>query len=121
LAYVSDESGRADVYVQPYPGPGRKIRMSRDGGTQPVWSRDGRELYYMQGDGLFAVSVNPAGELSPAAPRLLFKKKIAAYDTSPDGRFLIIEDLPSESISSPIAVVINWFPELDARLQSRPR
>ena len=72
-----------------------------------------------KGDGLFAVSVNPTCELSPAAPRLLFKKQIAAFDAAPDGRFLIIEDLPSESLSSPVAVIINWFSELDARLQSR--
>ena len=58
LAYVSDEAGRYGVYVQPYPGPGRKLQISTEGGNQPVWSPDGRTLYYRHGDRMMAVDVN---------------------------------------------------------------
>ena len=57
LAFVTDESGRAEVYIQPFPGPGAKVPMSNNGGLQPMWSRDGRELFYREGDWMMAVSV----------------------------------------------------------------
>ena len=58
VAYVSDESGRAEVYVRPFPGPGTRSQVSIDGGTAPVWSRDGRELFFAKGDTLFATAVS---------------------------------------------------------------
>ena len=69
LAYVSDESGRNDVYVQPYPGPGPKWLVSTDGGSDPVWSSDGRELFYRHGDQMMTVAIAPMGDFSrpPAA------------------------------------------------------
>ena len=57
FAYVSDMSGRDEVYVEPFPGPGERVPISSDGGLQPVWSRDRRELFYRQGDALMAVPV----------------------------------------------------------------
>jgi len=57
LAYSSDESGRLDVYVQPYPGPGGKVQISTDGGTEPVWNRNGRELFFRSGNKMMAVDV----------------------------------------------------------------
>lgn len=58
LAYVSNETGAAEVHAQPFPGPGRIVRISTKGGTFPIWSRDGRELYYREGTGLIAVKVS---------------------------------------------------------------
>src|ERR1700676_5576985 len=57
LAYISDESGRFEVYVQSYPGPGGKWQISTEGGTEPVWTRNGRELFYRSGDKMMAVDV----------------------------------------------------------------
>ena len=60
IAYVSDESGRPEVYVQPFPGPGPKVAVSLNGGLQPVWSRDGKELFYREDDWLVAAAVQPS-------------------------------------------------------------
>ena len=57
LAYISDESGRYEIYVQPYPGPGGKWQISTEGGTEPVWNRNGRELFYRSGDKMMAVDI----------------------------------------------------------------
>ena len=82
------------MYVQPFSGSGRKIRWSTDGGLSPVWSRDGHELFYRQGQGLISVRVAPsAADLSPARPELLFQTKaFNNYDIAADGRFLVIVD-----------------------------
>ena len=57
LAYISDESGRYEIYVQPYPGPGGKWQISTEGGTEPVWNPNGRELFYRSGDKMMAVDI----------------------------------------------------------------
>jgi serine/threonine-protein kinase len=126
VAYVSDESEQNDravpqsgalprlathdVYVRPFPGPGRKIRISHDGGAEPVWSRDGREIFYLRGSDVMAVKTNSTGDLSPETPHLLFRRAtlFGGYDVSPDGRFLMIDDVPSSVAAAPIAVVVNW-------------
>ena len=96
LAYVSDESGRNDVYVQPFPGPGPKWLVSTDGGIDPVWSKDGRELFYRRDDQMMAVSVAPKGEFSAGRPRRLFEIRFDAgdngpnYDVSPDGNWFVM-------------------------------
>jgi len=74
LAYVSNESGRFEIYVQPYPGPGRKWQISTDGGNEPVWNRNGRELFYRSGDKIKMMAVDIATQPSFAAskPRMLF-------------------------------------------------
>lgn len=84
LAYVSDESGRDDVYVQPYPGPGPKWIVSTDGGIDPVWSKDGRELFYRRGDELMAVSVTAAREFSASRPTRLFETRFDVDDNGPN-------------------------------------
>ena len=63
LAYVSDESGRHEIYVQPYPGPGGKWQISTEGGTEPVWNRNGRELFFRSGNKMMAVEVATQPEL----------------------------------------------------------
>ena len=123
LAYVSDETGRNEVYVQPFPGPGRRVRISTDGGEAPIWSRDGREVFYLSGAELMAVKVSAgAVDLSPQKPERLFRKNRCSlcsgleYDVAPDGRFLMIQPLEGTVPSAPIAVVLNWSEELKARV-----
>src|SRR5207302_4251033 len=73
LAYCSNESGTSQVYVQAYPGPGAKIQVSRDGGTDPVWKRTGGELYFRAGDKMMAVSVSTAPTFSAGRPQMLWQ------------------------------------------------
>ncbi len=64
MAYTSDESGRNEIYVQPYPGPGGKWQISSEGGTEPVWNGNGGELFYRSGDKMMAVGIDHAAEFS---------------------------------------------------------
>jgi hypothetical protein len=116
LAFVSNESGRDEIYVQPFPGPGAKIAISTGGAFAPVWARDGRELYYR---GLDAMMVVPIGkDLTRAgAPWKLFDFPIAMYgrdpnrveyDVAPDGRFLAVR-LNAQSAGEEMRVVTNWL------------
>ena len=68
LAYVSDESGRNEIYVQPFPGPGRRWAISTDGGDEPVWSRDGRELFYRNGNAMMAVPITSQPTFAAGVP-----------------------------------------------------
>ena len=119
VAYASDESGRNDVYAIPLSGGGDRVRVSVDGGTGPVWSRDGRELFYRNGDDLISVRV------TSNTPALVFGERRRLIDLSPfdagyfhefdvsaDGQqFLLIRSEPS---SRPVRldVIVNWFDEL---------
>ena len=115
LAYVSNESGRFEVYVQAYPGPGGKWPISIEGGNEPLWSRDGRELFYREGNKMMVVAVRTAPTFTADKPRLLFEglyvtDSSANYDVSLDGqRFLMIKE---EGQGSQINVILNWFEEL---------
>lgn len=92
IAYESDESGRVEVYVRPYPGPGGKIQISVDGGRRPRWSRDGHELYFTTDDALMAVPITWEPTFGAGRPRTLFEADVrfgTGYDPAPDGkRFL---------------------------------
>ena len=120
LAYASDESGRYEIYVQPYPGPGGKWQISTEGGTEPVWARSG-ELFYRNGDKMMAVGTNTKSNFSADKPKLLFEKHYAtyntmpAYDVTPDGqRFLLTKT--SEQGPQEINVVVNWTEELKKKV-----
>jgi eukaryotic-like serine/threonine-protein kinase len=125
LAYISDESGRYEVYVQPYPGPGGKWQISTQGGTEPVWNPNGRELFYRSGDKMMAVEVTTQPGFAASTPRMLFEGRyefppvpLHNFDVSPDGqRFLMLK--PSEqAMAAPtqINVVLNWFEELKQKV-----
>jgi Tol biopolymer transport system component len=130
LAYISDESGRYEIYVQPYPGPGGKWQISKEGGTQPVWNRNGRELFYRSGDKMMAVNVATQLGFSAGTPRMLCEGvydselgPITDYDVSPDGqRFLMVKPAERE-LAGPtqINVVLNWFEELKRRVPTGTR
>ena len=119
LAYASDASGRYEIYVQPYPGPGGRLQISTDGGTEPVWSRNGRELFYRSGDKMMAVEIDTRANLSAGKPKSLFQGLYqptpvfeANYDVAPDGRFLMIKPGAEEQAPTQVNVVLNWFEEL---------
>ena len=122
LAYVSNESGRPEIYVQPYPGPGGKWQISADGGTEPVWNRNGRELFYRSGNKMMAVDVTTQAGLAAGKSRLLFEGLYVAsqfpligvaYDVSSDGqRFLMVKEARQRTSENQIHIVQNWFEEL---------
>jgi serine/threonine-protein kinase len=120
IAYASNESGRAEVLVQSFPEPGARTQISTSGGTEPVWSRDGRELFYLDGDAMRAVEVRTSPTFSAGAPRLLYEGRfiqspngVASYDVSADGqRFLRVQPLHSDPPTHEIQVTMNWFEEL---------
>jgi Tol biopolymer transport system component len=123
IAYASDESGRWEIYVQPYPGPGGKWQISTDGGTEPVWNLKGRELFYRSEDKMMAVDISTRPAFSAGKPRMLFagdyffapgSDSAPEYDVSPDGqRFLMLKDSGgSTAAQSQIVVVQNWAAEL---------
>ncbi len=124
LAYVSDESGRPEVYVQPYPGPGARTRISVEGGFSPAWSRDGRELFYRINSGgkrkMMAVNITTDPAFTAGKPRMLFEEDrfqpslpVRSYDVAADGRFLMLDvpEQPAERVTE-LRVVLNWFEEL---------
>jgi Tol biopolymer transport system component len=124
LAYVSDESGREDVYVQPFPGPGPKWLVSTEGGTDPVWSKDGRELFYRSGDQMMAVRVSGAAQFSAGRPQRLFAIRVdrdrdgPSYDVAPDGGWFAMPGGGEDRAPGQIHVVLNWFSEVTTRTAS---
>jgi serine/threonine-protein kinase len=125
LAYISNESGRFEVYVQPYPGPGRKLQISTEGGTEPVWNHNGNELFYRSGDKMMAVEIATQPSFAAGKPRMLFAGRYERtpatspnYDVSPDGqRFLMLKPSEQEAVTpTQINVVLNWFEELKRRV-----
>ena len=125
LAYVSDESGRFEVYVQPYPGPGGKWQISTEGGTEPVWNRNRSELFYRSGDKMMAVDIATQPSFTVGKPRMLFDGPYLLtpttspnYDASPDGqRFLMLKPTEqAQAAPTQIDVVLNWFEELKQKV-----
>ena len=110
LAYDSDESGRFEIYVQPYPGPGEKRRVSLAGGSQARWRSDGKELFYLASDHEFTAAPFESGS-TPAIgpPRTLFQVpgRVRDYDVSKDGRFLVNADMDPRT-EFRIQVILNW-------------
>jgi len=126
LTYVSNESGRYEIYVQAYPGPGSKLQISTDGGTEPVWNPKGRELFYRSGNKMMAVDVVTQPAFTASKPRVLFQGRFLPtpatspnFDVSRDGRrFLMVEAAePEEQGPTQINVVFNWFEELKRRVR----
>jgi len=126
MAYASEESGRREIYVQAYPGPGGRWQVSSDGGNEPLWSANGRELFYRSGDQMMAVDISAEGEFLAGKPRQLFEGSYvradvyvrAIYDVSPDGqRFLMLKAVEQKRVPlTQIDVVLNWSDELKRRL-----
>ena len=127
LAYVSNESGRFEVYVQPYPGPGGKSQISTEGGRQALWNPNGRELFYREGSKMMAVDVTTEPVFSAGKPKMLFDgpylmtgAQYPNYDVAPDGqRFLMLKPVEEAQAAAQINVVLNWLEELKQRVPVR--
>jgi Tol biopolymer transport system component len=117
VAYESNETSRNEIYVVPYPGPGGKSQVSTDGGTQPRWNRNGRELFFRSGAKLMAVNVETGAAFRAGVPRMLFEKASSDYDVAPDGkRFLMLKPSAAAAESSDLHVILNWFDDLRRRV-----
>lgn len=128
VAYTSNESGRTEIYAQPWPGPGPKIQVSIDGGTDAVWSRTGSELFYRQGDNMMSVGVRMGDRLTVTRPVVLWSGRYSHgmstscgppgptssnYDVNADGtRFMMVEDTAQGIVANEIHVVVNWAHQL---------
>jgi serine/threonine-protein kinase len=121
LAYTSNESGRVEVYVRPFPGPGGKQQISISGGDQPVWSRDGKELFYRAASKLVAASLQIGSDVAVRARTELFDDTFETsnstnYDVSPDGKsFLMLQRVDN---TRQITVFVNWLGEIQRRTAS---
>ena len=118
IAFVSNESGRFEVYVQAFPESNGKIRISHDGGGAPVWSHDGTELFYRSGDKIMAVGVETVPTFAAGKPQPLFQGRYVRdlfyrdYDVAADGRFLMVKT-PEEHVTRQVNIILNWFEELE--------
>jgi serine/threonine-protein kinase len=126
IAYQSNESGRSEIYVRPFPRVDEGVwHVSVNGGIKPVWARNGRELFYLDpAHALIAVPVETSGTtFGFSRPSKLFDVSVDAtyaprdYDVAADGRFLMVErSMPANQRQQTLVVVLNWFEELKARL-----
>jgi Tol biopolymer transport system component len=120
IAYASNESGRSEIYVQPFPGLGGKWQISTDGGGHAVWARNGRELFYRNGDKMMVVEVTTQPNFAPGSPKALFEGQFFTagegntnYDVDPNGqRFVMIKDSAEPQEAGQINVIQNWTEEL---------
>ena len=149
LAYMSNESGRSEIYVQPFHGPGARHQISTEGGLFPRWSPDGRRLYYgitptssplpatlplpaRTGQTYFVVDVSTGPAFSATRPRVVFEdpdrkytitQPIAGYDVTPDGRFLMVEVKRGAGVIPPppadLRLIVNWSEQLRVRVPAR--
>jgi Tol biopolymer transport system component len=134
LAYASNESGHNEVYVRSFPEVNKgRWQISMDGGNGPLWSPNGRELFYRNGDSVMAVSVETEPTFKPGKPKMLFRGTyfsdnigqavLPRWDISPDGkRFLMMKESGQTSTGGAprkINIVLNWLEELKARVPTK--
>ena len=119
MAYVSAETGRNEIYLRIFPGPGERVRVSSAGGNEPLWSPNGRELFYRVGDALMMVDVTTTPRLAVGTPQRLFEKHYepsvslyANYSTIDGERFVMVKRIDQGDAPVRINVAVNWFSEL---------
>jgi Tol biopolymer transport system component len=115
VAYVSDESGRPEIYVREFSGTstGRKWQVSNTGGSSPRWRRDGKALFYLAADGtVMQVDVNTSAVFQTAAPQTLFKLPpgVTAFDITGDGKRFFVGVPVEQDAQTPFTVALNWEP-----------
>jgi len=123
VVYGSNESGRSEIYLQSFPEPTEKWQISSQGGSQPRWRRDGRELFYLAPDGrIMAVSIDTGGTMRIGTPETLFFVNLSTlgfvqsrYDVSADGQRFIVNQTLGERRLDPALVTFNWPGEMSAR------
>ncbi len=116
IAYTSDESGRYEVYVKPFPPTEDRWQISSDGGEEPQWSAGGDELFYRNGREWVAVPIETEPRFAPGTPEFAFEGPFLnvlgfSYRLAPDGRFLVINETEQPPVTT-INLVLNWFEEL---------
>ena len=128
MAYVSDESGGEEIFICAFPSLESRAQISTGGGTEPLWSRDGTELFYRNGDEMMAVRVlATAPELEVSRPRVLFEGHFLGgldlggnpatnYDVASDGRFLMIQEPEVERTRTSLKIILHWSEELERRV-----
>ncbi len=124
VAYQSNESGRFEIYIDSFPSPGNKVRVSTDGGQYPQWGPGARELFYVSADyRLMSVSLNVgSGAVEPSPPRPLFLLPAVddglsePYEAAPDGQRFLVRATPQSPATQALTVLVNW----PALLRSRP-
>ncbi|MBN2031327.1 serine/threonine-protein kinase [bacterium] len=123
IAYTSNKTGRNEIYIKAYPGPGGEEPVSTNGGFEPTWAKDGRELFYREENKMMVVSVETEPSLRLGLPELLFEEPYystqanSQYDIHPDGnRFLMLKTEESESSTNQINIVLNWFEVLKEKM-----
>lgn len=125
LAYTSDESGRLEVYVRPVPGPGARVRVSKDGGTEPLWSPDGKELFFRGGGQFMAATIKRGAEVTVEGRVTLFPDIFgrdpdhASYDVFPDGSSFVM--VQREVTQTAMMAVVNSTQELQRKAMKRAR
>ena len=121
LAYQSNETGRLEVYVRPFPGPGAKTKVSTDGGGVPKWGPDGRELFYRNPQGVFVVPIAPGSSFAVGVPQKLFQwpftgnMNTSGFEVAPDGRRLLMMREDPTPAPRQINVILDWFDARNAR------
>jgi serine/threonine-protein kinase len=125
IAYVSDVTGGPELWVRPYPGPGAPVRVSANGAAEPQWSRNGRELFFLEGpETVMRTAIKPGPELAFEPPVALFRTRFSrlgqppSYDIAPDGRFLFVRNVDGQA-SINLVVAVNWTEELKQRVPAR--
>ena len=123
IAYAASATGRPEVYVRPFPGPGASVQLSAGGGSEPRWAPDGRRLFYRAPGRIVGVALRPGPELEVAAHDTLLADTFdgdmphSNYDVTRDGRRLVLIAREAATTTTAAAVVVvNWLPELRARL-----
>ena len=113
IAYTSDESGRPEIYVQSYPGGGERVPVSSGGAARPIWSPNGKDLFFVTGDAFVSVAVQPNGTFG--APRkvtdrfnFLINDRFQSYSMSPDGKRLLMIQRDPGSAPRQLNVILNW-------------
>jgi Tol biopolymer transport system component len=131
IAYTSNESGRYEIYVRPYPGPGSKVQISTEGGMEPAWAPDGREIFYRNAERMMAVETRLESQFSAGTPRVLFAgpyffdpdPEFRQYDVAPDGReFVMLREVEQPAALPQLNFVVDWFSDLTRRVpRARPQ